>query len=132
GIVPMLGITEAMDAIEAAVTVGAAWAKSAAARIGSAVSPPSALPEEGAQANTSPDEAAAKSLLAWHGLPVPAGHRAATADEAVAAAEALGYPIAIKALGVAHKSEAGAVRLNLADPDSVRNAAQAMAGLGTG
>ena len=132
GIVPMLGIAEAMDAIEAAVTVGAAWAKSAAARIGSAVSPSSDLQEEGAQANTSPDEAAAKSLLAWHGLPVPAGHRAATADKAVAAAEALGYPIAIKALGVAHKSEAGAVRLNLADPDSVRDAAQAMAGLGTG
>ena len=79
-----------------------------------------------------PDEAAAKSLLAAAGLPVPAGRRAATSDEAVAAAEALGYPVALKALGVAHKSEAGAVKLNLRDAASVRAAADAMAGVGTG
>ena len=30
-----------------------------------------------------------------------------------AAAEALGFPVALKALGVAHKTELGAVRLNL-------------------
>jgi succinyl-CoA synthetase beta subunit len=89
-------------------------------------------PEGGAQANTSPDEATAKSRLAAVGLPVPAGRRAASTDEAVAAAEALGYPVAIKALGIAHKSEAGAVKLNLRDADAVRSAAQSMAGLGTG
>jgi len=87
---------------------------------------------EGRIAATTPDEAAAKSLLAAAGLPVPAGMRAATPDEAVAAAETLGYPVAVKALGVAHKSEAGAVKLNLRDAEAVRTAATAMAGLGTG
>ncbi|MCR5856159.1 acetate--CoA ligase family protein [Mesorhizobium sp. J428] len=58
--------------------------------------------------------------------------RATSADEAVAAAETLGYPVALKALGVAHKSEAGAVKLNLRDAEAVRAAAAAMAGLGTG
>ena len=88
---------------------------------------------EGQQrSGTSPDEAAAKSLLAAAGLPVPAGCRAANTAEAVTAAESLGYPVALKALGVAHKSEAGAVRLNLRDAASVQAAAEAMAGLGTG
>jgi acyl-CoA synthetase (NDP forming) len=174
GIVPILGIAEAFDATEAAVFVGEAWGRAVPPSIGSAYSPPSALPgisptrgeigsssvsaqsasgengakvaehvsphvgemagrpEGGAHANTSPDEAAAKSLLAAAGLPVPAGLRAATADEAVAAAETLGYPVAVKALGVAHKSEAGAVKLNLRDAEAVRTAAAAMAGLGTG
>jgi acyl-CoA synthetase (NDP forming) len=91
-------------------------------------------PEGGASLDLSrtPDEAAAKALLGTAGLSVPAGRRAASADEAVAAAEALGYPVAVKALGIAHKSEAGAVRLNLRDADAVRAAAQSMTGLGTG
>lgn len=131
GIVPILGIAEAMDAAEAAVLVGEAWARAAAPPIGFAASPHSALPAAGASPK-SPDEAAAKSLLAAAGLPVPAGMRAATADEAAAAAETLGYPVALKALGVAHKSEAGAVKLNLRDAEALRTAAAAMAGLGTG
>ena len=53
-------------------------------------------------------------------------------DEAVAAASALGFPVALKALGVAHKSEAGAVKLNLRDEASVRAAAEQLVGLGTG
>ncbi len=82
--------------------------------------------------STAPDEAAAKARLAAAGLSVPAGRRAANAEEAAAVADTLGYPAAVKALGVAHKSEAGAVRLNLGDADAVRAAAEAMAGLGTG
>jgi acyl-CoA synthetase (NDP forming) len=78
------------------------------------------------------DEAQAKSLLAGAGVSVPAGRRAATADEAVAMANALGYPVALKALGVAHKSEAGAVKLNLRSAESVWEAAIELAPLGTG
>jgi hypothetical protein len=50
----------------------------------------------------------------------------------VAAAAALGFPVALKALGIAHKSEHGAVRLNLRDQAAVREAADALSGLGTG
>lgn len=91
-------------------------------------------PEGGASSGPSEeiDEAAAKAWLAAAGLSVPAGRRASTPDEAVAVAEALGFPVAVKALGIAHKSEAGAVRLNLRDASGVRAAAEAMAGVGTG
>src|ERR1700678_3483759 len=38
-----------------------------------------------------------KQLFARHGVPVPSGRPAATVQEAVAAAEEIGYPCAIKA-----------------------------------
>ncbi len=43
-----------------------------------------------------------------------------------------GLSVALKAMGVAHKSEAGAVKLNLRDGLSVRAAAEQIVGLGTG
>ena len=65
-----------------------------------------------------------KALLGPLGLAFPAGRFAADADGAVAAASALGYPVAMKAQAAAlgHKSDAGGVLLNLADDDSVRAA----------
>jgi hypothetical protein len=77
-------------------------------------------------------EAEAKAALAEFGVIVPEGRVVQSSEQAVAAAEMLGYPVAVKALGLAHKSEAGAVRLNLAGAAEVRNAAEALAGLGTG
>jgi len=71
-------------------------------------------------------------LLARHGVAVPAGRRVSDAAAAVAAAEELGYPVALKALGLAHKTEAGAVRLNLRSAEALRAAAEDMAGLGQG
>ena len=66
----------------------------------------------------------AKALLAPLGVPLPAGRFAATADAAVAAAEAVGFPVAMKAQAAAlsHKSDAGGVALNLTDGDAVRAA----------
>ena len=70
----------------------------------------------------------AKQLLAPAGIAFPAGRFAATSDAAIEAAEALGYPVAIKAQAAAlgHKSDAGGVALNLADAQAVRNAWSAM------
>jgi len=63
-------------------------------------------------------------LLADYGVPVTPAMAAASADEAVAAAGAVGYPVVLKtaAPGVAHKSDVGGVRLGLADPEAVRAA----------
>ncbi len=49
---------------------------------------------------------------------------AKTADEAVAHAETLGYPVVLKADSpdIPHKTEAGVLRLNLRDADAVRKA----------
>jgi acyl-CoA synthetase (NDP forming) len=66
----------------------------------------------------------AKALLAPLGIAFPEGRFAASADEAAAAADAIGYPVAMKAQAAAlgHKSDAGGVLLNLADAESVRAA----------
>lgn len=77
-------------------------------------------------------EAESKAALARHGLRVPASVTAPDADGIAQAAQDLRFPLALKALGVAHKSEAGAVALNLATPDAVREAAHRLAPLGSG
>ncbi|KUR79170.1 acetate--CoA ligase family protein [Novosphingobium sp. Fuku2-ISO-50] len=69
-----------------------------------------------------------KALLGPLGVPFPRGTFAASPDAAVAASEALGYPVAMKAQASAlsHKSDAGGVMLNLADADTVRAAWERM------
>jgi acyl-CoA synthetase (NDP forming) len=66
----------------------------------------------------------AKALLGPLKVPFPKGTFAASADAAVTAAAALGYPVAMKAQAAAlsHKSDAGGVILNLADAAAVRTA----------
>jgi succinyl-CoA synthetase beta subunit len=71
-------------------------------------------------------------MLAGFGVRVPRSRIADDAKAAASAAETIGYPVVVKALGVAHKSEAGALRLNLKDADSVHAAAKALIPLGTG
>ena len=69
-------------------------------------------------------EAEAKDVLAAYGLPVVPTVPCRTADEAVAAAGRLGYPVVLKLLSttVTHKSDVGGVRLDLADAAAVRAA----------
>ena len=124
GIAPLQGIAEALAAAEAAATIGAAWAAPAPPR-------PLAAPEDAGPAR-SLDEAEAKACLAASGIAVPAGREVAGADEAVAAAETLGFPVAVKALGLDHKTEAGALRLGLDTAAAVRGAAEALRPLGRG
>jgi acyl-CoA synthetase (NDP forming) len=78
------------------------------------------------------DEAQAKARLAAAGLAVPAGLRTSTVEEAVVAAERLGFPVVLKALGVAHKSELDAVKLNLKSGEEVRAHAEKLMALGQG
>ena len=72
-------------------------------------------------------EREAKALLAQYGLRGVPERTARNADEAVKAAAELGYPVVLKADGdIAHKTEAGAVKLDLRDADSLRAACKAM------
>jgi len=59
------------------------------------------------------------------GLPMIRMERATGPDDAVASADAIGYPVVLKldAVGLAHKSDVGAVRVGLRDADEVRAAA---------
>jgi acetyl-CoA synthetase (ADP-forming) len=70
-------------------------------------------------------EAESKALLARHGVPVPAEELVSTAEEAVEAAERIGFPVVVKLCGpaIAHKTERGLVKLGLRDPAAVAAAA---------
>ncbi len=67
-------------------------------------------------------------ILEAYGIPTAEWRVAGNADEAVAAAEAIGFPVVVKAdaAAVVHKSDMGAVAVNLADGDSVRAALEQM------
>jgi acetyltransferase len=69
-------------------------------------------------------EAEAKEVLAAYGIPVAPAIACRTADEAVAAAGRLGFPVVLKLLSttVTHKSDVGGVQLDLTDEAAVRRA----------
>ncbi|MBV8550615.1 MAG: bifunctional acetate--CoA ligase family protein/GNAT family N-acetyltransferase [Acidobacteriaceae bacterium] len=65
-----------------------------------------------------------KQLLACYGIPTVETRLAATEDEAVNAANSLGYPVVVKlnSITVTHKTDVGGVRLSLHDAQAVRAA----------
>ena len=69
-------------------------------------------------------EAESKHLLKAYGIPTVETRVATTADAAVAAAEAIGYPVVVKlhSTSITHKTDVGGVRLNLEAEDEVRRA----------
>jgi acetyl-CoA synthetase len=75
------------------------------------------------------DEAKSKELLAKNDIPVPEGRVVHNAEEATTAAGELGFPVVIKALGVAHKTDVGGVKLDLSSADEVSAAIKEMADL---
>jgi len=70
------------------------------------------------------DSMTGQDLLQTFGVATAAARLAKTADEAVAAAQALGYPVVLKieSPDILHKTEAQGVALNLVDEVAVRNA----------
>jgi acyl-CoA synthetase (NDP forming) len=70
------------------------------------------------------DEVEGLALLGDYGVPVVEAERTDTLEDAVAAAERLGFPVAVKtaAPGVQHKSDVGGVRLGVEDPASLEDA----------
>jgi len=82
----------------------------------------------GAQGVATLAEVEALALLEDYGVPVVPALAAGSLDEAVAAAERVGWPVALKtaAPGVAHKSDAGGVVLGVTGEDAL---AAAYAGL---
>ncbi|OWJ55893.1 hypothetical protein BWR60_35705 [Inquilinus limosus] len=67
-------------------------------------------------------EAEALRLLADFGLTVTPCAMAKDESEAVEAAMRIGFPVALKTAGTAHKTDVDGVRLNLADPVALRQA----------
>ena len=69
-------------------------------------------------------EVKGKEILRAYGFKVPRGFLAGNTDEAVEAAERIGYPVAMKIVSpdVVHKSDLGGVRLNISNSQGVRDA----------
>ncbi len=61
-----------------------------------------------------------QKLLDACGIPRAGEAVVTTADDAVAAAGELGYPVVMKVVGPVHKSDVGGVMLNIADAEEVR------------
>jgi acetate---CoA ligase (ADP-forming) len=106
--------TRAVVALHAMGRFGAAFARAPAGA-------PSALPDVVLPATTI-GEAEAKRLLAVIGIQAAPERVCADAESAVAAAEALGWPVVMKVVSpdIMHKSEIGGVLLGIADAPAVR------------
>ena len=110
GIAPMGGIEETLIAANASAEIAKGWA----------AEPPQALiaaPIPEAAEFRVLDEVEAKDMLRAAGVPVPDGQRVTDAADVRSAVQRLGTPLAIKGQGIAHKTEANAVLLNIADAD---------------
>jgi acetyltransferase len=77
-----------------------------------------------AEGRTLLTEYESKKVLAAYGIPISDTEVAATPDDAVAAADEMGYPVVAKLLSrtITHKTDVGGVVLNLRDADAVREA----------
>ncbi len=70
-----------------------------------------------------------KQLFARHGVPVPSGRPATTVEEAVAAADDIGYPCVVKAqVQIGGRGKAGGIKVAKDGPEA-RRAAEAILGM---
>lgn len=113
---------------------GALWRFSAAAsRETCALSPASDVlrPHPAPELARALNEYDAKQLLASYGLPVTRESVVRSAQQAVTAAEEIGYPVVMKVLSedIPHKSDAGGVLIGLADANAVQEGYTRLAAL---
>jgi acyl-CoA synthetase (NDP forming) len=115
GVTPLQGQREALEALDRAAAIGAAWARGAAVELRRPDGPASR--RAGSQAGhvrgrTLPEHEGKTMLAAW-GVPVPRS-RVVTPEKVASAARALGFPVVIKAAGaLEHKSDVGGVILDV-------------------
>jgi acetate---CoA ligase (ADP-forming) len=126
GIAPMMGIDATLTAIDKAAFIGRTKPRPALL-----LAPGHSRSGSRPPGNVWLSEWEAKLALAAFGLDVPDGRLVTGPAEARAAFAELGGPVAVKACSRAllHKTEAGAVRLNVGIADDAAAAVQAMAGL---
>ena len=123
GIVPMLGLTECLEAIR-----GAAMVRERQRAVEGIRPLPNSSLKQGEIVTL--DEAQSKELLAKYGIAVPKGV-VCDGETAVAAANLLGYPVVVKVLSaeIVHKSDVGGVVVNVRDEAGVLAAVQGMSHL---
>ena len=112
GVVPVQGLEEMFRSIEAAARLGRHYERGTPTAIDMA-------PRTGTTAMSERDTA----------LPRPRSFEVDSVEEALASAEKLGYPVVLKTLGIAHKTEVGGVVVGINDEDRLRAEFKAMSHL---
>lgn len=125
GCVPLCGMQTGLLAVAAAARAGDYLRRDHAPA--ALVLGPDSSPAKPQDTLTLLGEHAAKLALAAHGLTVPAGIAASGVEQLQQNIDTITYPCVVKALGLAHKSESGAVKLNLQTAQQLVHAAQDMA-----
>ncbi len=129
GVTPAQGIHEALDAIASAVWYGQRRAeiKKTSAPLTLVRRSRSLEAQEKGVEQAYLDEYAGKQILQAAGITIPAG-QLVSAENAAATADDIAYPLVLKMVSdkLAHKTEAGAVRLNLQSSEQVSRAIESM------
>jgi acyl-CoA synthetase (NDP forming) len=120
GIAPLCGIEEAMTATAAAASIHEAW------QIPDPKPLSRAKTRDLGRQSTVLTEAEAKALLAKSGVPVPKGFAISAGADARKAANRCGYPLVIKGMGIAHKTEENAVFLDINSTQSALGIAEGL------
>ena len=127
GIAPMIGLDICLKALNHSYRIGLAFQRSSlqSIEILRALSHPSKI--------STLTEFEGKKLLKKYGIPVPDGKIISSTSEALIAAEKIHYPITLKVSDVelAHKTELGAVMLNINDPLALEKACQDLFKIGS-
>lgn len=113
------GFEEILNATTAAAQLGQTWQDWQAREVPPSLCCVDSRLEENAYTL---NEYEAKSLLAEFGLLVPKSQCLKPQNDLLKAANALGYPLAVKALGFAHKTELNAVRLGISNDTELLSA----------
>ena len=117
GVVVLHGMSEGIAAIEAAISAGNLQAVDPELLL---------LSADSTGASSILSEAASKQALSGFGLRIPRSVTATSIDELIEETAALTFPVALKGVGLAHKSEAGLVALNIMDEPGLTAAAGKM------
>ena len=112
-LVVLQGLQESLSALDAAAWLGA--------HLPGELPAPVAMPKKTKLIN----ESDAKNLLRQNGVSVPNGVKCNRQDVS-ASAQKIGFPVTLKGLGLAHKSESGAVRVGIKNQDELTLAIQSM------
>ncbi len=116
GVIPLFGLDEALDSMNAAAAIARCSPR------------PLPAPSVSACPATTLSEFQSKALLADAGVRIPRSACCSIADAGSATCN-ISFPAVVKATGMAHKTEAGGVTLNLASREEVQAAADAMSNI---
>ncbi len=118
GITPMVGLDTCLNALNHSYKIGCAFKKDEVPEIN--------ILQANIENNTSKQltEFEGKQLINGYGIPIPKGVIITNLSEALKAAEEITYPVTLKIseAELAHKSELGAVRLNIQDSEMLEQA----------